>query len=107
MLALLNTCRKSFTIICLCLMLLACSQLTEENFEKVKLGMTLQQVTSILGKPSITEKINVTGISGIAATWKDDYGQVDIQFLNERVAVKAYSSRHALNANTADKPETT
>jgi SmpA / OmlA family len=100
-------CQKLLSIICLCFMLLACSQLTEENFNKVKIGMTMQQVTTILGKPSVTEKINVTGISGISATWKDDYGQVDIQFLSERVAVKAYSSPHKMRPSEEEKPETT
>ena len=75
------------------LLIIACSKLTQENFSKIKLGMTMQQVTSILGEPTNVEKINIAGISGTSATWQNDEAQIDIQFLNEQVTVKAFS-RH-------------
>lgn len=86
------------------MVLFACSKLTQENFEQIKLGMTMKQVTAILGDPTNVEKINIAGISGVSATWKDDKGQVDIQFLNERVTVKAFSAFDKIDSET---PETT
>lgn len=64
----------------------------------------MKQVTTILGTPTNVEKINIAGISGTSATWKDEKGQVDIQFLNERVTVKAFSS---FDKNDEERPETT
>lgn len=93
-----------FVTLFLCTMLFACSKLTQENFDQIKLGMTMKQVTTILGNPTNVEKIHIAGIAGVAATWKDDRGQIDIQFLNERVTVKAFS---AFNKNADEKPETT
>lgn len=85
-------------------MLFACSKLTQENFDQIKLGMSMKQVITILGNPSNVEEIHIAGISGTSATWKDENGQIDIQFLNERVTVKAFS---AFDKNTDEKPETT
>ena len=88
----------------LCMVLFACSKLTQENFDQIKLGMTMKQVITILGNPTNIEKINIANISGVSATWKDEKGQIDIQFLNERVTVKAFS---AFNKKDDSRPETT
>jgi hypothetical protein len=98
---------KFCVIVLICMMAFACSKLTQSNFEKIKLGMTIKQVTAILGEPTNVESINIAGISGTSATWKDEDGQIDIQFLNERVTVKAFSAYHtAKPSNEDDNPET-
>jgi hypothetical protein len=89
-----QTCK---TILCLslfallCTLLFACSKISQKNFDKIKNDMTMQEVVSILGEPSSAESINVVGISGTSAVWKDKDAEIDIQFLNERVAVKSFS----------------
>lgn len=75
----------------LCICLLACSKITQQNFDKIKTNMTMQEVISILGEPTSSESINVAGVSGTSAVWKDNNAEIDIQFLNDKVAVKAFS----------------
>jgi outer membrane protein assembly factor BamE (lipoprotein component of BamABCDE complex) len=73
-----------------CLVLIACSRVTQENYEKIKPNMTMQQVIAILGNPTTSESINVAGVSGTSAVWKDNKNQIDIQFLNDKVTVKTF-----------------
>ncbi|MBX3708558.1 MAG: outer membrane protein assembly factor BamE [Gammaproteobacteria bacterium] len=90
---------------CLCLLILACSKLTQENFDKIKPEMTMQEVIAILGEPTSAESINIAGISGTSAVWKDNYAEIDIQFLNDKVTVKAFSKtgdRSSNNRTTQD-----
>ena len=46
----------------LVLLLAACSRVSEENFGKVEEGMTEEQVTAILGKPTEANSVAVLGI---------------------------------------------
>lgn len=83
---------KTLLILPLCFLLFACSKISQKNFEKIQNNMTMDQVIAILGEPTHSENINIAGISGTSAVWKDDsHGEIDIQFLNNRVIVKAYS----------------
>lgn len=72
-------------------LLIACSKITQTNFDKIKPNMTTQEVIAILGEPTNSESINIAGISGTSAVWKDKNAEIDIQFLNDRVTVKAFS----------------
>ena len=74
-----------------CIALLACSKLSQTNFDKIKNDMTMKEVVAILSEPTSAESVNIMGISGTSAVWKDTQAEIDIQFLNERVAVKAFS----------------
>ena len=80
-----------YPIIALCLILIACSKITQENFDKIHLGMSKKEVITILGEPTSTEDIAIAGIGGTSAQWKTRDAEVDIQFLNDIVAVKSYS----------------
>jgi len=82
---------RVFVAICLCFFLLACSKVSQENFDKIKTNMTMQEVVAILGEPTSSESINIAGISGTSSVWKDQSAEIDIQFLNDRVTVKAFS----------------
>lgn len=83
--------RNSFLTALACLMLFACSKVSQDNFEKVKPNMTMKEVVSILGEPTSSESINIAGISGTSAIWKDNNAEIDIQFLNDKVTVKSFS----------------
>jgi len=76
----------------LCAIILSCSKISQKNYDKINTNMTMQEVMAILGEPTNSESINIAGISGTSAVWKDQNGEIDIQFLNDRVAVKSFSN---------------
>lgn len=39
-----------------CLLITACSKVTMENYDKLEVGMSQQQVKSVLGKPDVCEE---------------------------------------------------
>lgn len=81
-------------------LLAACSKVTQENFDKIKNDMPMQDVIAILGEPANSESIDIGGMSGTSAIWKDKNGEIDIQFLNDKVLVKSYSK------SIEEKPQT-
>lgn len=82
---------KTFVLIGLCFFIVACSKVTRSNFDQIQPGMTMKQVVALIGEPTHTESINIAGLSGTSAVWKDSQGEIDIQFFNDKVAVKAFS----------------
>jgi hypothetical protein len=68
--------------------LLGCSKITQENFAKVKEGMSEQEVIAILGEPTESSSVNVLGISGTTARWVRGDTEVTIRFVNGQVALK-------------------
>jgi hypothetical protein len=87
-----NSFFKTILFSCLCLILFACSRYTQENFEKIKNNMSMKEVIAILGEPTNSESVNIMGIAGTSAVWKDKNAEIDIQFLNNVVVVKAFNS---------------
>jgi len=77
-------------ILVLALALGACSKVSEENFSKVQVGMTEQEVVSILGSPTESDSINVLGISGTSWRWKHRNAVASVQFVNGKVATKLW-----------------
>ncbi len=89
---------------CFCVFLVACSKITQTNFDKIKNNMAMKDVIAILGEPTNSESINIAGISGTSAVWKNKEAEIDIQFLNDRVTVKAFSklSNQDTNESTSN-----
>ncbi len=81
---------KIILVIGLSVMLFACSKVSRENFEKIKPGMTLQEVVSILGEPTGSESVDIAGVTGTAATWKRGETVINIHFLSGQVLVKTF-----------------
>lgn len=79
---------RYFSVICLCILMVSCSKVTQANYEKIKPNMSMQEVIAILGEPSSSESISVAGISGTSATWRNNNSEIVIQFLNNKVTVK-------------------
>ena len=52
----------------------------------------MTSVISILGEPSTSESFNIAGISGTSASWKNNHAVITIQFLNDKVQIKAFSN---------------
>lgn len=84
----LNQLKNIFILIVMIITLTACTQVTEENYNKVQVGMTMSQVTAILGPPSNTESVNFLGFSGTTAVWKTQSTEITILFFNDKVQVK-------------------
>jgi hypothetical protein len=73
--------------------LAACSgsKISQENFEKIHPGMTMAQVTAILGEPTEASSLDVAVVSGTASTWKKGDLTISIQFVNGKVVAKQLS----------------
>lgn len=78
------------TILLLCLA--GCSsRLSQENFDKIREGMSQKEVRDILGEPRGTEGRNILGLSGGEAVWKDEKTIITVHFLNDKVVSKRMS----------------
>jgi len=77
-------------ILVLALALGACSKVSEENFAKIQVGMTEQEVVGILGSPTESDSINVLGVSGTAWRWTSRNAVASVQFVNGKVASKIW-----------------
>lgn len=67
------------------------SRVTQENFNRVKIGMSLQEVHAILGEPSESSSFNLAGLSGTSSEWKRFDSSITIQFLNDQVTAKQFN----------------
>jgi hypothetical protein len=88
---------KILFLMVICFLLFACSRITQENFEKIKPGMTSKEVMAILGEPTSSDSVNIAGVSGTASIWKDRHAEIDIQFLNDKVLVKFFNKANESN----------
>ena len=72
--------------------IMACSgsKINQDNFEKIKTGMTLAEVKAILGEPADSSSIGAAGISGGTAMWKVEGISINIQFMNGKVIAKEF-----------------
>ncbi len=67
------------------------SKITKENFDKIKLGMTQQEVEGILGPPTEASAIELPVISGTTSKWARGDVVITVQFLNGKVMAKEFS----------------
>ena len=74
----------------LLLSLLACSQLTQENYNKIQMGMTYDEVVAVLGSP--TKCDDVMGVRN--CTWGDETRSVNVNFIGGKVLLYASSNLH-------------
>lgn len=76
--------KKRYLIItALVLLLSGCSNVTKENYDKIKSGMTYDEVVKILGKPEGCSE--TLGISN--CEWKDDDAKISITFISNQVTI--------------------
>ena len=72
--------------------LVACgSRINSGNFEKIQTGMTMAQVTVILGEPTESSSVDVAVFSGTVSKWKTGDVTITIQFVNGKVVAKQLS----------------
>jgi outer membrane protein assembly factor BamE (lipoprotein component of BamABCDE complex) len=79
--------------IVICMGLVSCggSKISQENFGKIQTGMSLAQVTAILGEPTESSSVDVAVFSGTVSKWKAGDVTITIQFVNGKVVAKQLS----------------
>ena len=80
------------------LVVVACSKVSQENFLKIREGMSEEEVIAILGRPTESNSVNILGISGTASRWVAGDTVVTVRFVNGQVAFKSFDK-----AGTAGK----
>jgi hypothetical protein len=66
-------------------MLLGCSKLTVDNYEKIKTGIEYSEVVRILGKPdSCSEALFVKG-----CVWGNEQKNISVSFVNDKVILSS------------------
>lgn len=79
-----NDLKKRYIIIAALLLLLnGCSKVTKENYNKIKSGMTYEEVVTLLGEPEGCSE--TLGISN--CTWKDGEAKISITFISNEVTI--------------------
>jgi hypothetical protein len=72
------------------LLIAACSNVTQENFSKIQDGMSEQEVTAILGKPTESNSMSVLGVSGTSSRWVSGDAVISVRFVGGKVALKSF-----------------
>ena len=77
------------------LVVVACSKVSQENFLKIREGMSEEEVIAILGRPTESNSVNILGISGTASRWVAGDTVVTVRFVNGQVAFKSFDKAGA------------
>ena len=70
--------------------LVACSKVNQENFLKIREGMSEEEVIAVLGRPTESNSVNVLGVSGTASRWVARDTVITVRFVNGKVAFKSF-----------------
>lgn len=70
-----------FAALSLCLLLAACSKVNQENYAKLKAGMTKAEVEALLGAPN--ECAGAIGLT--SCTWGDEKTSISVQYAADKV----------------------
>lgn len=74
---------KISVLVALALLLAACSKLTVENYDKLKVGMPYTEVKQLLGTPASCS--DVLGVK--SCTWGDDQRHITVNFIGDQVVI--------------------
>ena len=70
-------------LLSLCFLAVSCSNLTQENYDKIKVGMSYQEVEKILGSnPTCDSAVGVK-----SCTWGTAEKHVNVSFVANKVAL--------------------
>jgi hypothetical protein len=86
---------KLALVVCLSAFLLGCgSKINQENYAKLKNGMTMEEVKTILGEPTQSKTTGIGPLSGTTAVWKHRNGTtINIKFFNNKVQLKTFTKK--------------
>ena len=74
---------RSLALVACCLLLAACNKVNQENFSRLKTGMSKTEVEQLLGQPR--ECAGALGFT--SCTWGDEKTFISIQFAQDQVLV--------------------
>jgi len=95
---------RSLGVALLLLCLAACgSRLNQENFDKVRDGMSQKEVREILGDPVDASGASFLGLSSGEAVWKDNKTVITVHFLNDKVISKHMSQTETKGSSRKDE----
>lgn len=69
----------------------ACSKITQENFARIRDGMSEQEVHALLGNPTESSTRSVLGLSGTSSKWVAQDAVITVQFVNGKVLLKSFN----------------
>ncbi|MCY1533351.1 hypothetical protein D9M68_686730 [compost metagenome] len=72
---------RYFALLACCVLLAACSKINQENYSKLKAGMSKSEVESLLGGPA--ECSGALGMS--SCTWGDQKSFISVQYAGDKV----------------------
>jgi len=74
---------RGLLLLSLCFLAVSCSNLTQENYDKIKVGMSYQEVEKILGSnPTCDSAVGVK-----SCTWGTAEKHVNVSFVADKVAL--------------------
>jgi hypothetical protein len=71
-------------LLVLCVVLLictGCSKMSRENYDKLKMGMSYEEVTALLGKADACD----TAIGAKSCTWGSEQKNISVKFVADKV----------------------
>lgn len=74
---------RSLALLTVCVLLAACSKVTQENYSKISTGMPKAQIEQLLGSP--TECSGALGMS--SCTWGDQKSFISVQYAGDKVLI--------------------
>lgn len=78
-----TTLTKRLIIFLLIFSLVGCSKITQENYDKIKVGMNYQQVVDILGQADKCD----AALGAKSCIWGDEKKNIKIKFIAEKVVL--------------------
>ena len=97
-----NFIKLVFIYLIIILALAGCTQISEQNFNKIQVGMDMSQVNLILGPPTTTNSVNFFGASATTSVWKNQSTEITILFVNNKVEIKGL--KQGQNKNVVQLP---
>jgi hypothetical protein len=85
--------RRAVAALVVALAITACSKVNEENFLKIRDGMSEEEVIALLGRPTESNSVTVLGLSGTSARWLGGGAVISVQFVNGKVALKSFEKK--------------
>jgi hypothetical protein len=67
------------------------SKISQDNFNKILVGMTQAEVRDILGEATESSSLDIAGFSGTTSTWRRNDISITVQFVNGKVVAKQFS----------------
>lgn len=80
--------KRSVFLIALITLLVGCSKLTRENYDKLAMGMGYEEVVSILGKPDNCSDT----LFAKSCMWGNERKNITVNFIGDKVIL--YTSKH-------------